>query len=143
MNTSPYWITCEHCGEKRDASTRYTSPANAERDRRRWKEEHLSGLCLTPTSSDHQDTPSSTTKETNVGTVSQIIDQHRIVAHWKGNRASTAECACGHTSEFLIADFSGPVTNENVPSRHAERKHADHVAEVLRGLKDNKASSPS
>lgn len=28
------WITCPNCGEKRDASGRYTSPANREKDQR-------------------------------------------------------------------------------------------------------------
>jgi len=46
VSTAPYWITCDHCGEKRDASSRYTSPTNAERDRQRWAEEHFSGRCI-------------------------------------------------------------------------------------------------
>lgn len=42
---SPYWITCPHCGEMRDASSRYTSPANAEKDRADWAAQHESGAC--------------------------------------------------------------------------------------------------
>lgn len=46
--TAPRWITCPNCGEKRDASGRYTSPENARRDREQWAAEHESGRCLTP-----------------------------------------------------------------------------------------------
>lgn len=42
---TPHWITCTHCGEKRDTSGRYTSPANAARDRDEWAAEHQSGKC--------------------------------------------------------------------------------------------------
>ncbi len=38
-------ITCPNCGEKRDTSNRYTSPANAEKDARDWAEQHESGKC--------------------------------------------------------------------------------------------------
>jgi DNA polymerase I-like protein with 3'-5' exonuclease and polymerase domains len=40
------WITCPNCGEKRDTSNRYTSPANAEKDARDWKRDHKSGACV-------------------------------------------------------------------------------------------------
>jgi hypothetical protein len=42
-------ITCPNCGEKRDTSGRYTSPANQARARAQWAEEHESGRCLRPT----------------------------------------------------------------------------------------------
>lgn len=44
----PHWITCPYCGEKRDTSGRYTSPANQRRDRLNWVRDHESGAC-TPT----------------------------------------------------------------------------------------------
>jgi sarcosine oxidase delta subunit len=40
------WITCPNCGEKRDVSNRYTSPANAKRDAEWWASEHESGACV-------------------------------------------------------------------------------------------------
>lgn len=40
-----YWITCPTCGEKRDASGRYTSPANAAKDRRAWELVHGARRC--------------------------------------------------------------------------------------------------
>lgn len=44
--TSPSYTHCPHdCGEFRDTSGRYTSPANQERDRKWWQDEHLSGKC--------------------------------------------------------------------------------------------------
>lgn len=46
--TTPRWISCTNCGESRDISGRYTSPANRERDRRWWAEEHESGRCAAP-----------------------------------------------------------------------------------------------
>lgn len=39
------WARCPHCGEMRDTSGRYTSPANSARDEQWWREEHLSGAC--------------------------------------------------------------------------------------------------
>jgi hypothetical protein len=51
---SPRWITCPNCGEKRDTSGRYTSPANQEHDARCWKEEHESGNCVLLASVDDQ-----------------------------------------------------------------------------------------
>lgn len=46
--TSPGYVRCPSgCGEFRDTSGRYTSPANRERDARLWQEEHLSGKCKT------------------------------------------------------------------------------------------------
>jgi hypothetical protein len=42
----PNYIHCPHCGEHRDTSNRYTSPANAERDARLWREEHETGACV-------------------------------------------------------------------------------------------------
>lgn len=46
--TSPSYVHCPSgCGEFRDTSGRYTSPANRERDRQWWQEEHVSGKCLT------------------------------------------------------------------------------------------------
>lgn len=50
--TAPNWTICPNCGEKRDNSGRYTSPASQERDRRRWSEEHLSGKCAVRSESD-------------------------------------------------------------------------------------------
>ena len=44
--TTPHYVTCPNCGEKRDTSGRYTSPANREHDQRWWAEEHLSGKCV-------------------------------------------------------------------------------------------------
>lgn len=38
-------VTCPHCGEWRDASNRYTSPANARRDALDWEAEHGAGQC--------------------------------------------------------------------------------------------------
>lgn len=38
-------VRCSHCGEPRDRSNRYTSPANAAKDARDWEEEHESGRC--------------------------------------------------------------------------------------------------
>ncbi|QDH93262.1 hypothetical protein QC999_gp88 [Microbacterium phage Cressida] len=42
----PTYIRCEHCGELRDTSGRYTSPANNTRDAEAWKAEHESGECI-------------------------------------------------------------------------------------------------
>ncbi|PUB32495.1 hypothetical protein C8K30_1011021 [Promicromonospora sp. AC04] len=42
---TPRYVDCPNCGEKRDTSGNYTSPANQERDQRRWAEEHESGKC--------------------------------------------------------------------------------------------------
>lgn len=42
----PNYIHCEHCGELRDTSNRYTSPANAARDAAAWKAEHKTGECI-------------------------------------------------------------------------------------------------
>lgn len=39
------WVTCPNCGEKHNNGGDYTSPANRERDRIWWREEHLSGKC--------------------------------------------------------------------------------------------------
>lgn len=41
------WITCPNCGEKHNPSGDYTSPANRDKNRRRWVEEHESGKCVT------------------------------------------------------------------------------------------------
>ena len=46
MSGGPRWITCEHCGSKRDTSSRYTSPANARRDAEQWKAEHETRACV-------------------------------------------------------------------------------------------------
>lgn len=57
----PHWITCRFCGEQRDTSNRYTSPANAAKGRREWTEVHESGACSAPaqtlTTSDPWRTP--------------------------------------------------------------------------------------
>ncbi|MDP9904762.1 hypothetical protein [Arthrobacter bambusae] len=50
--TAPNWTTCPNCGEKRDSSGRYTSPANQEHDRPWWAEEHLSGKCTVHSATD-------------------------------------------------------------------------------------------
>lgn len=42
-----HWITCPHCGEKRNTSGMYTSPANLEKDRQWWVDEHDSARCIT------------------------------------------------------------------------------------------------
>lgn len=42
---APRFLTCPTCGEKRDTSGNYTSPANRERDRVWWREVHESGKC--------------------------------------------------------------------------------------------------
>lgn len=41
----PY-IRCEHCGETRDTSGDYTSPANRARDQEAWVQEHSTGACI-------------------------------------------------------------------------------------------------
>jgi len=46
MKSGPIWVKCPHCKEFRDVSNRYTSPANAEKDAREWKEQHESGACI-------------------------------------------------------------------------------------------------
>lgn len=45
MATGNHWITCRHCGEKHNTSGNYVSPANRERDRQWWLDEHESGKC--------------------------------------------------------------------------------------------------
>jgi hypothetical protein len=42
----PNYIHCPNCGEHRDTSNRYTSPANVARDAEAWKAEHESGACI-------------------------------------------------------------------------------------------------
>lgn len=39
-------VTCDFCGEKRNTSTAYTSPQNAERDRQDWARLHRTGVCV-------------------------------------------------------------------------------------------------
>lgn len=41
----PRWIACPFCGERRDTSSKYTSPAEQARITQWWKSEHLSGAC--------------------------------------------------------------------------------------------------
>ena len=48
------WITCEHCGEKRNLSGDYTSPDNYAKDSREWAEQHESGLCSAQVREDHE-----------------------------------------------------------------------------------------
>lgn len=43
---SANWVTCPNCGAQRNASTDYTSPANAKRDEVAWALEHTSKVCL-------------------------------------------------------------------------------------------------
>ena len=43
---SAVWVECPKCGAKRDASNRFTSPANAEKDAREWEALHRDGKCL-------------------------------------------------------------------------------------------------
>jgi hypothetical protein len=58
--TGPRYISCPNCGEHRDTSGRYTSPANNELDQRSWAEDHLSGNCLSAAVVDKHDVASST-----------------------------------------------------------------------------------
>lgn len=41
-----HWIKCPHCGEKRNLSNAYTSPANCARDAEHWEYYHESGRCM-------------------------------------------------------------------------------------------------
>lgn len=46
--TGPRYARCPSCQALRDTSGRYTSPANAERDRLAWEAEHGAGRCAPP-----------------------------------------------------------------------------------------------
>lgn len=54
---SALWITCEHCGERRDTSGRYTSPANRKLDAEQWRAEHESRACVDGCLLDHDAYP--------------------------------------------------------------------------------------
>lgn len=60
--------------------------------------------------------------------IAQTIDQHRSTGRWVGNGVRV-ECQCGHTSEG--SHDGGPVTSEVNAHRDADRKHAQHVAEMI------------
>lgn len=61
-------------------------------------------------------------------TAAQIIDQHRSTGRWVGNGVRV-ECACGHESPGEHP--GGPQTDEDNAHRDADRKHAQHVADML------------
>lgn len=46
------YTRCPNCGTHHDTSGRYSSPANQERDRIWWSEEHLSARCMTDAGED-------------------------------------------------------------------------------------------
>lgn len=58
----------------------------------------------------------------------QIIDQHRSTGRWVGNGVRV-ECACGHESRGEHP--AGPQTDEENAHRDADRKHSEHVADML------------
>ncbi|WP_181273657.1 DUF4314 domain-containing protein [Brevibacterium oceani] len=93
--THPRWVTCPNCGEKHDASGRYTSPANQERDRRWWKNEHLSGACMKkpPEAGDRVRITSTMPEDPDPirvgteGTVREVhVDVGQIRVDWDGGR---------------------------------------------------------
>lgn len=68
--------------------------------------------------------------------IAKIIDQHRLASNAFGTRDGRsgrwATCLCGHVSESFYDEQIVPIDKENNPERDVQRKHAAHVAEVLK-----------
>lgn len=70
--------------------------------------------------------------DTITRTPAMIIDMHRSEGTWNIGTGTAVECACGHRSTALTTEFlDAPLTSEMNPRRVAERRHAEHVADML------------
>lgn len=70
----------------------------------------------------------------HLASVQVTLDAHRIASKWDDNNRVCVGCVCGHDSFARYDEFlTVPMGSEQNPQREAERRHAEHVEEAIRG----------